>query len=102
MSRKGGAGQGEVGEFTIRLKKHNCLGLRVEWPLLALGDPFLSSILYMNGLRKQISQCKYPISGSKAFSQSEKWSHGKSKLRCGLSHKCVEDGCKGTCVKFGA
>ena len=24
-------------------KKHDYLGLRVEWPLLALGDPFLSS-----------------------------------------------------------
>ena len=21
---------------------------------------------------------------------------------CGLSHECEEDGCKGTCVKFGA
>ena len=55
------------------------------------------------------SPCWVPIPGSEAFFPV--WMSGcfpramtiASSLMggCGLGHKCIEDGCKGTCVKFG-
>ena len=66
-------------------------------------------LLCTNGSRKQSSHlAQHPFPAGKPFS-----SLGKRLLAecrdycklinggCGLSQKCVEDGCKSTCVKFG-
>jgi len=57
-----------------------------------------------------LSPCAVPISGGEAVFPV--WASGLSAECCdycklinggyGLSHECVEDGCKSTCVKFGA
>jgi len=64
-------------------------------------------------MHKQVEEtvllpCMVPISGGKAFIPV--WVSGcrlsavtiASMLigGCGLSHECIEDGCKSTCVKF--
>ena len=56
-----------------------------------------------------LTPCTAPISGREAFIPV--WASGCQLSAmtiagslvggCGLSHKCVEDGCKSTCVKFG-
>ena len=81
-------------------------GLIFETPWLALGGFFCPSLLGINGLRKQFSHFVGP---SEAFFPV--WMSGcrgraviiASLLMggCGLSHKQVEDGCMGTCVKIG-
>ena len=57
-----------------------------------------------------LSPCTVPISGGEAFipvwasvcQLSAVTSSSSLMGGCGLSHKHVEDGCKSTCVKFGA
>jgi len=82
-------------------------GLRFENALVG-PERATAVLLCTNGLRKQFS-CTAPISDGEAFIPV--WASGcrlsavtfGSSLMggCGLSHECVEDGCKSTCVEFG-
>jgi len=66
----------------------------------------IAVLLCMNGLRKQSSHpARRPFPAGKHLSQSGRvvavtiaslLMGGR-----GLSHECVEDGCKSTCVEFG-
>jgi len=101
-SRKGEPGEGGW-VLTLGPGSMLFLGLAVERPL-ALGGPFLSFFARM-GLEKSSSHVEPPFVAVKLFSHSIGATIGAvSSLDtgCGLSHKCAQDGCNGTCVKLEA
>ena len=66
-------------------------------------------LLCKNGLKNSLLPCTAPISNGEAFIPVWASSCRLSAVTipsslmggCGLSYKCVEDGCKSTCVEFG-
>ena len=107
-SRKGGTG----GDGWVHLKGAHSMavsGFRFENALV--GSEWATAVLLCtNGLRKQsscLARCPFPM--GKHLSQSGRASCQLSAVTiasllmggCDLSHECVEDGCKSTCVEFG-
>ena len=102
-------GRGEVGWCTWRVQTAwLSLGSALETHWLALSGPLLSSYARTGWVNSPLALYGGHFQHGSLYPSVGEWlplsamTIASSLMgRCGLSHECVEDGCKSTCVEFG-